>query len=263
MGINAKVGVPLIEGPEGYSRQADELWQQWTHTLEELAIRHGPWPAGMKPGGPLQSEPFPDYVGERAEKAARAVKRITECKGKTGEVFVKLGRIEHMESLFRCGQLRVQPASFYGRPDHTGAIRDDELSLLLSLSLPRDMVVKFVQNPQDIPLQLPDHRLNIQLKSRGDYWMYCLAKTLKPRLFVDFEAEACVIIHDRKRFSSLLREASAAHFPDAGSATSQSATSTRCGPRILGLTWKSPSISPTPTRMNSASSGARLGHKLH
>ena len=195
----------------------------------------------MKPGGPLQSEPFPDYVGERAEKAARAVKRITECKGEDREVFVKLGRIEHMESLFRCGQLRVQPASFYGRPDHTGAIRDDELSLLLSLKCGRDMVVKFVQNPQDIPLQLPDHRLNIQLKSRGDYWMYCLAKTRS--------LASSSISRPKPASSSTTGNAFPASsvrplqhiFPDAGSATSQSATSTRCGPRILGLTWKSPS----------------------
>ena len=114
-----------------------------------------------------------------------------------------------MEALHRTGSLRVQPASFFRDERHVGAIRDDEQSFPLSFALSREGVMKIVKNPKDVPPGIPDQRVDVQFQSPADYWLYCLSNSVEPRLFVDFAADACVIIRNRERFCRLLREASA------------------------------------------------------
>ncbi|MES1155122.1 MAG: hypothetical protein ABUL48_01705, partial [Pseudorhodoplanes sp.] len=104
--------------------------------------------------------------------------------------------------------LRIQSASYFRQPDHNGAIRDDELALDLALVLSRDDILKTVINPQDVPADAPDQRVDIKFQAQSDYWLYCLTTSVEPRLFVDFQAEACVVIHDRERFSQMLMDAS-------------------------------------------------------
>ena len=202
----AKIGVLPME-PDG------GRWAElFTHVLEEMVLRHGPYPMGMTPDI-LRSEPFPNYVGELGQKAAA----ILASKGlRAGNVFIKFGEVEHMKALLERGTLRVQSASYYATPDHNGAVRDDELSLPLSLSLTREDIVKVVRNPQDVPPGQIDQRLDITYKSRTDYWLYCVTTSASPRLFVDFAADACVIIKDPERFQRLLTLQSAAHFAGTG-----------------------------------------------
>src|SRR6266853_372534 len=62
----AKVGLPPSE---------DEcaIWiEKWTHVLEEMQLRYGPYPSGWN-REILHSEPFPDFTSELAAKAAKAV----------------------------------------------------------------------------------------------------------------------------------------------------------------------------------------------
>jgi hypothetical protein len=42
----------------------------------------------------------------------------------------------------------------------------------------------------------------------SDYWLYCLSSSLLPRLFIDYDADACVVIRDRARFTRMLQKAS-------------------------------------------------------
>ena len=169
----------------------------WSHVLEEMELRHGPYPNGFT-REILHSEPFPDFVGDLGEKASQ----VFSSKGlKEGEVFIKFGKAKHMTSLYERGEMRIQAASYYATPGHNGAIRDDELTLPLSLSLTRADVLKFVLNPQDVPEDLKEQRLDIEYDAGTDYWLYCLTTAVEPRLFVDFQADACVIIHNIKTIS--------------------------------------------------------------
>ena len=59
----AKIGLPPLES-EGV--KAIEIW---THVLEEMVLRHRPYPNGFS-RDILHSEPFPDLVGELGTKAA-------------------------------------------------------------------------------------------------------------------------------------------------------------------------------------------------
>lgn len=203
---DAKIGLAPMR-PEGMR------WSElWTHVREEMAIRHGPYPNGFT-RDILHSEPFPDLVGELGKKAAA----ILASKGlRAGDVFIKFGKAEHMISLFERGAMRVQSASYYATPDHNGAIRDDELSLSLSLSLSRDDIIKVALNPQDVPDGPIEQRVDITYKAGTDYWLYCVTTAVEPRLFVDFQADSCVIINDKDRFQRLVTLQSVAKFPNMG-----------------------------------------------
>ena len=48
----------------------------------------------------------------------------------------------------------------------------------------------------------------MKLQSPTDYWLYCVTNSVEPRLFIDFNADSCVIIRDRARFGQILCEAS-------------------------------------------------------
>jgi hypothetical protein len=61
----------------------------------------------------------------------------------------------------------------------------------------------------------PDQRVDVQFRFPTDFWLYCLTNSVRPRLFVDFDADACVVIRDRERFSRMLRDATAEHLADA------------------------------------------------
>ena len=197
-----KIGLPPmdIEGIKGM--------ELWTHVLEEMVLRYGPYPNGFT-RDILHSDPFPDFVGELGKKASQ----VLASKGlKEGDVFIKFGKAMHMASLYERGDMRIQAASYYATPDHNGAIRDDELTLPLSLT--RDDVVKLVLNPQEVPADLNEHRLDIKYDADTDYWLYCVTTTVEPRLFVDFQADACVIINDKGRFRQLLTQQNEIGFSD-------------------------------------------------
>lgn len=191
----AKIGLPPIN-----SKSA--VWmEKWTHMLEEMQFRHGAFPAGFT-RNILHSEPFPNLVSALAQKAAEAFKKKALL---PGSVLIKYGRREHMETPFHEGQLRIQPASYYTRKDLNGAVRDDERRLPISFALARDDIRKIVLNPQDVPEVTPDQRVDVVFQSPADYWMYCLAESVEPRLFIDFEADTCVIVRDRHQFVGRLR----------------------------------------------------------
>jgi hypothetical protein len=199
----AKIGLPPLES---VGMKAMEIW---THVLEEMSLRHGPYPNGFT-RDIFHSEPFPDLVGELGKKAAG----VLALRGlRSNEVFIKFGKAEHMQALVERGALRVQSASYYATPSHNGAVRDDELALPLSLALSRDDIIKVVLNPKDVPDGPIELRLDATYNAGSDYWLYCVSSAIEPRLFVDFQADSCVIIKDRDRFKRLLALQSAAKFP--------------------------------------------------
>ncbi|MHB8527768.1 MAG: hypothetical protein ACYDD2_16710 [Candidatus Acidiferrales bacterium] len=186
------------------------IWmEKWTHVLEEMQLRHGPYPAGFT-REILHREPFPDLASDLSRRAAA---RLSALGLKRGDVFIKFGKRVYMERLLEIGALRIQPASYFALPDHNGAVRDDELTLNFAVALTRDEVVKLVRNPQDVPPNAPEQRVDVKFQFPTDYWLYCVTNSVEPRLFVDFNADSCVIIRDRPRFMRMLREASRLALP--------------------------------------------------
>jgi hypothetical protein len=179
------------------------LPEVWTHVLEEMHLRHGPYPAGFTPDARPRLDPIPGVVGDLARKTADALAQRREH----ASVLVKFGKRTHMESLFTRGAMRVQPASFYSRQDLNGAMHDDELRLTLSVTLSREDIVRLVKNPEAVPPDGPEQRLDTEFQAQSDYWIYCVSTSVAPRLFADFHADACVIIHSPTVFTDRLRRA--------------------------------------------------------
>jgi hypothetical protein len=202
---DAKIGLPPLR-PDGI-----EWMQLITHALEEFRLIYGPYPAGFT-GEVHREEKFPDFASALAQKAASA---LATRKLKSREVFLKYGKPEDMAALFEEGRLRVQPASEYSKPDHNGAVRDDELALDASLYLTRETIRNVVSNPQDVPEDLEWKRVDFRFLRPNDFWLYCLSSSVEPRLFVDFNSSACVIIRDWDEFRRRLVAAGAAAFPSA------------------------------------------------
>ncbi len=200
---DAKIGLPPLNS------DGIEWMQLITHALEEFRLIYGPYPAGFT-GEIHREEKFPDFASALAHKAASAL----DNRGlKSREVFLKYGKPEHMAALFEDGRLRVHPASEYSKPDHNGAVRDDELALEISLHLTRDTIRNVVINPQDVSEDLEWKRVEFRFSRPNDFWLYCLSASAEPRLFVDFNSSACVIIRNRDEFRRRLVAAGAAAFP--------------------------------------------------
>ena|ERR1017187_566015 len=64
----AKMGLPPVDDKSA-------IWmEKWAHVLEEMQLRHGPFPLGFTKNI-LHSEPFPDFASVLAQKAADAFRR--------------------------------------------------------------------------------------------------------------------------------------------------------------------------------------------
>ena len=188
------------------------VWmEKFTHVTEEMALRRAPFPSELS-RDILQSDPLPDFTSDLAQKAAS---RLSSLSLKRGETLVKFGKRTYMERLYELGQLRLQPATFFAKSDHNGAIKDDELVRAMSTVLSRDEIMKLVRNPQDVPPNAPEQRVDLEVRSPTDYWLYCVSKSIEPQLFVDFQANSCVIIRDSKGFIERLRSVTQNSLPQA------------------------------------------------
>jgi hypothetical protein len=205
LGFDAKISLGAITSESA-------VWlEKWAHMLCEMHLRHGPFPSGFT-RDILHREPFPNFASELAGKAAQ---RMSSLGLTAGEVFVKFGKRIYMEQLYEKGALRIQAASYFAGRDHKGAVRDDELNLEISLALSREDIVKLVKNPQDVPLDAPDQIVTARFRSPTDFWLYCVTTSIEPRLFVDFDADACVIIRNKAAFTGRLAKAAATRLPGA------------------------------------------------
>ena len=192
--------------PNEISNESTMWMEKTTHMLEEFVLRFGPYPAGLQAAGPYVSKSkIPNFASELARKAAR---RLESLGSDLSNVFIKFGKREYMESLYSCGALRIQPATYFAATFHNEAVKDDELAIEASLDLSREDLITFVSNPQDVPVDLPHQRVDVKLQLESDYWLYCLSNSLVPRLFIDYDADSCVVIRDRARFSGMLQKAS-------------------------------------------------------
>ena len=135
---------------------------------------------------------------------------------------VKYGEAAHMRTLYECGDVYLRPASAYRDPNHNQAIHDQELALHHQLVVANDGAFlksdDVCTNP-DV-LETPGHRVLplfrapdaarehvTCVESYGpDAWLYCLSALLAPRLFSDFNADACVVLR-RDQFEARMCDA--------------------------------------------------------
>lgn len=139
------------------------------------------------------------------EPATRLLRGIDEP---PGEYLVRYGRLRHMRALVADGSVRLRRASYYAtdqslnraRADHEGRI---ELALPPGASVPGLATVRS-WGELVMERRSPTGRRDVIVESGLEPYVYCLSNAMPPRLFEDFEADACVLIHDVEDFLNAL-----------------------------------------------------------
>jgi len=171
----------------------------WTHVLEEFVTRFGPYPAGFKTG--LTDGfiiPRPD--NPLSIKAVEVFKHVDKSILKPGSYLVKYGKTKYLRQTYERGIIRIAPAASYDDPSHNPAIRDKELEVYIQ---PHPSEMKFTAH--DGKTGKPKGVFNpignlVRITSKTNYYIYCLSAILAPRLFLDFDADSCLIIIKPKEF---------------------------------------------------------------
>lgn len=182
----SKISLPPL------STETEKWMILWTHVLEEFVVRFGPYPAGFISGF-MNEARIPDPRSPLASKAANAVKSTNLPKG---EYLFKYGKSKYLIPAIQKGGFRISPASSYNDPSLNPAIRDKELEIEITINpnLTKINVIDGKTGEPKGPIEPIGNRLNYQ--STTDYYVFCLSSAFAPRLFLDFENDACLVIKD-------------------------------------------------------------------
>ncbi len=162
--------------------QEGEYWITiWTHLLEEFNLRYGPYPSGFT-NGFIKDVRIPSPSLDMARKACEVVKRL---KLQPDKYLFKFSKYDWLEQIYKKGLIRISPASSYADSSLNSAIQDDELKRVIS----NTKGIKIVQ------------------ESVSDYFVYCMSSAFTPRLFLDFDADSCLIIKKPHEFISRVLQA--------------------------------------------------------
>lgn len=184
------------------------------HLLEEFSLRPGSYPNGID--DELASDiKFPDPRSTRINRASLAVDRQALARG---SYLVKYGQKEHLAEMLHKGLVRIAPASSYAAFEENDAIMDTELKFTFSLYNPSlKLIGEHITLPADATVNkrfLGTAHLDQTL--REDYYLFCLSASYDPRLFDDFQANACMIIGSPHEFRARLMQRVAAKVDSAG-----------------------------------------------
>lgn len=134
----------------------------------------------------------------RLEQAKRV---LNEYRGPKGQLF-KFGASDNLEALLETGAIRISPASSYADPSLNRARRDNELARAVLID-PRNVRLEHI-GPGGGRTAL-DVLGSIQRTVRlGGYYVWCTTTGSDPRLFDDFDADSCLVIHDALTFGRRL-----------------------------------------------------------
>ena len=195
----------------------EKHWHRlFKHVVQEMFLRGEPPVSHNFDPTVSKAILFPDK--DLCEQAADAVSKVKISK----PILVKYGKVDHMRALYERGDVYMPPASVYDNPEHSQAIRDQELFLshygVVTNQFGFLKAQDVISNP-DV-MRAPEYRFLpmfhapdaaedeiIRAATSGpDAWVYCMSTLLAPRLFSDFSADACVIL-DRDKFEDQIFDA--------------------------------------------------------
>lgn len=176
----------------------------WTHVLEEFVLRFGPYPAGFDKGF-IQNLRVPSPEDPLAARAAAVVKALNKSDLRPGSYLVKYGKAEYLQQTFTKGIIRIAPAASYDDPSLNSAIRDRELEIYVQPP-PSEMKLYAYDGKTGKPKGVFNPIGNIIRKtSESNFYVYCVSRILTPRLFLDFDADACLILKRPAAFIENIR----------------------------------------------------------
>lgn len=187
-----KIGLRPING-EG------EYWATlFLHIMTEMDLRKATFPDRFLVGAALVTPTWPEIP-----KPVGAIKNIKL----SGDYLVKYGEQRYLRPMFERGRLRIAPAASYNDLSLNQARKDSELEVSILLD-PSETKIELV-NQHTLESERTIEALgNITatIDYPSNYYVYCLSMAYDTRLFDDFEADCCVIIHHPLRFVEKLYE---------------------------------------------------------
>ena len=196
--ITANLTRVTEDGKLGLLETRDPALMYWfirfTETLEEVALRYGPYPAGFREGR-ICAQGMPDSLNPRKLGTPRSLVGKSQYKG---DGIVKYGREQYLRRALDRGALRISPASAYLDASLNTAIQDDELTAALDLAFPSPPQIV-------IPGEGKSYiRLTGAQRLETNYYVFCTSRALELRLFADFGADCCLVIHNLTDFAERL-----------------------------------------------------------
>jgi|GEM_PF-2901884 len=180
----------------------EDIWALYTHVLEELHLRG----LGRPPDLTRLHVPKPGIGSDIA--ATLKLRKLTPNHAPT---LYRYGEARYLRPLLEKGEFRLRPASSYADPSLCKARQDLELSVVANL---RRHHVGRRTSFGKISKTAFNLGASYEVQARTDFYILCFAAQPDYRLFRDFESDACIIISDRERFISQIKEATAVAFGD-------------------------------------------------
>ena len=141
---------------------------------------------------------FPFPAGSDLSK--RVGGTVAEMRLPDSPLLVKYGSAKHMEDALRNGRIRLGSASSYSDPSLNPARQDNELKANSDM----DTTAFAVAGLGSIGA---GSRLKVATRITTDFYVYCMSEVLRPRLFLDFHSDACLIVSEPEEFRSRLLKA--------------------------------------------------------
>lgn len=164
-----------------------QFWMsRFSHVLEEFRLRNRGRP------------PISDYAAELEGgcQPIPAVETRLQQRGLTpGSYLLRFSKREYNEQTLQTGHLRVSSASAYDDDAHLRAVRDREMERT-TFALPSEVELTTETGQRLEPLGA----VTVRTQSCTDYYLYCVSLTFARRLFHDFRADSCLLIHNVNAF---------------------------------------------------------------
>ena len=168
---------------------------------------------------PTKSNQHPAVIGPRpilSRELCSKAAAVAARRGPYQNVLVKYGKREHIEQLLYDGQVYLNPATHYQQSQHGQAIKDDELGIIFKGGYLRkaDPIRYYGANDtvrlEDFrpiywaPTLEADQYAECEIRMSTDYWAFCMSAAFDQQHFVDFVADACLIIKQPQMFTTRL-----------------------------------------------------------
>jgi hypothetical protein len=163
----------------------------WTHIIEEFGSRG----MGLPPNC-LDRETVPMPTAPTPAKGfleSKNMKLDTSC------CLTKYGDRSWLIKTMETGEWRLSPASFYSGAALNKARQDSELDFHISVANLEKTSIPVNEIGGEY-YHIIKGIFAIDIKAARDYYLACLARGLVYRMFDDFNADACLIIHDEVEF---------------------------------------------------------------
>lgn len=131
-----------------------------------------------------------------------------------GKWLVKYSKSEFVRDMLEFGRFRISPAHEYSKGSYIKAIKDLETARPYKLKALNEVLEgKNSINFQGRDVKIENGFLPIEFMI-DDYFIFSTCKEINRRMPTDFEADAALIIKDKKRFLKMFKLALLEKFPD-------------------------------------------------